>query len=157
MNFDGKQILSTFVKMEEEVTKYYAGLAENAPDEKSKALFVRMSQEEDKHNRMYNALLEKHGGEMNREFTDEEVEYAKSLIEENITSKHDYDKNMKYADSLLVAEKMEKDGILFVHQMMSMYPEIAQKEMQIILNEEKKHLMMVRERMQFGPLRSLGL
>lgn len=157
MNFNGKQILSTFVKMEEEVTKYYAGLAENAPDEKSKALFVRMSQEEDKHNRMYNDLLEKHGGEMNGEFTDEEVEYAKSLIEENITSKHDYDKNMKYADSLLVAEKMEKDGILFVHQMMSMYPEIAQKEMRIILNEEKKHLMMVRERMQFAPLRSLGL
>ena len=105
MNFDGKQILSTFVKMEEEVTRYYDGLAENAPDEKSKALFVRMSQEEDKHNRMYSALLEKHGGEMNREFTDEEVEYAKSLIDENITSKHDYDKNMKYADSLLIDRK----------------------------------------------------
>lgn len=157
MNFDGKQILSTFVKMEEEVTKYYAGLAENAPDEKSKALFSRMSLEEDKHNRMYSALLEKHGGEMTREFTEEEVEYAKSLIDENITAKHEFDKEMKYADSLLLAEKMEKDGILFVNQMMEMYPDIAQKEMKIILNEEKKHLMMVRERMQFGPLRSLGL
>lgn len=157
MNFDGKQILSTFVKMEEEVTKYYAELAENAPDEKSKALFARMSQEEDRHNRMYSALLEKHGGEMTREFSEEEVEYVKSLIEENITSKHEFDKNMKFADSLLLAEKMEKDGILFVHQMMGMYPDIAQKEMNVILNEEKKHLMMVRERMQFGPLRSLGL
>ncbi len=157
MNFDGKQILSTFVKMEEEVSKYYAELAENAPDEKSKALFERLSQEEDKHNKMYAALLEKHGGEMTREFSEEEVEYVKTFIEENLTSKHEFDKTRKYADSLRLAEQMEKDGILFVHQLMQMYPDIAQKEMKVILNEEKKHLMMVRERMQFAPLRGLGL
>jgi hypothetical protein len=52
---------------------------------------------------------------------------------------------------------MEKDGILFVHQMISMYPDIAQKEMQVVLKEEKRHLQMVRERMNFGPIRSLGL
>jgi len=49
MNFDGKQILSTFVKMEEEVERYYANFAKNAPDEKSKALFTRLSKEEKKH------------------------------------------------------------------------------------------------------------
>jgi rubrerythrin len=157
MNFDGKQILSTFVKMEEEVAKYYAELAENAPDEKSKALFTRLSLEEEKHQKMYAALLDKHGGEMNREFSEEEVEYAKSLIEENITAKHVFDKDMKLKDSLELAERMEKDGILFVHQMISMYPDIAQKEMQVVLKEEKRHLQMVRERMNFGPIRSLGL
>jgi len=52
---------------------------------------------------------------------------------------------------------MEKDGILFVHQMMSMYPDIAKKEMETILREEKKHLQLVKERLNFGPIRSLGL
>ncbi len=157
MNFDGKQILSTFVKMEEEVSKYYAEMAKNAPDEKSKALFERLSLEEDKHNKMYSKLLEKHGGEMDREFSEEEIEYTKSLLDENINAKHEFDKNKKFADSLELAEKMEKDGILFVHQMMEMYPDIANKEMKVILMEEKKHLQQVRERMNFGPLRSLGL
>ncbi|MBN2287008.1 MAG: ferritin family protein [Tissierellales bacterium] len=157
MNFDGKQILSTFVKMEEGVAKYYAELAEVAPDEKSKALFLRLSLEEEKHQKMYAALLDKHAGEMDREFSEEEIEYTQSLIDENLTGKHSFDKNMKLKDSLELAEKMEKDGILFVHQMMSMYPDIAEKEMKIVLKEEKKHLQMVRERMNFGPTRSLGL
>lgn len=157
VNFDGKQILSTFVKMEEGVTKYYAELADNAPDEKSKALFTRLSLEEENHRKMYEALLEKHHGDLDREFSEEEIEYTKSLIDVNITGKHSFDKDMKLKDSLELAEKMEKDGILFVHQMMSMYPDIAEKEMKVILKEEKRHLQMVRERMNFGPIRSLGL
>ena len=68
-----------------------------------------------------------------------------------------YDKSMKLKDALDLAEQMEKDGILFVHQMMSLYPDIAQKEMKAILREEKMHLQTVRDRKQFGPLRSLGL
>lgn len=157
MNFDGKQILSTFVKMEEEVSKYYVELAENAPDEKSKALFSRLSLEEEKHHKMYKALLEKHGGEMNREFSDEEVEYTEALIAENLLDKHSFDIEIKFKDSLELAENMERDGILFVYQMISMYPDIAQKEMKVIINEEKHHLLMVRERMNFAPLRSLKL
>jgi len=60
-------------------------------------------------------------------------------------------------DALDLAEKMEKDGILFVYQMMQLYPDIAEKEMKAILREEKNHLQMVRDRKQFGPLRLLGL
>ena len=157
MKFDGKQILATFVKMEEEVSKYYSDLAENAGDSKSKDLFNRLSLEEDKHNKMYSKLLEMHGDDLEREFSEEEIEYTNSLINENIKEKHEFDKSMKLKDALDLAEKMEKDGILFVYQMMSLYPDIAQKEMKTILREEKRHLQMVRDRKQFGPLRSLGL
>ncbi|NMA48302.1 MAG: ferritin family protein [Tissierellia bacterium] len=157
MKFDGKQILATFVKMEEEVSKYYSDLADNAGDEKSKDLFKRLSLEEDKHHQIYTKLLEKHGDDLEREFSEEEIEYTNSLIDENIKEKHMYDKSMKLKDALDLAEQMEKDGILFVHQMMSLYPDIAQKEMKAILREEKMHLQTVRDRKQFGPLRSLGL
>jgi len=102
MNFDGKQILSTFVKMEEGVAKYYAELAEVAPDEKSKALFLRLSLEEEKHQKMYAALLDKHAGEMDREFSEEEIEYTQSLIDENLTGKHSFDKNMKLKFNLKI-------------------------------------------------------
>ena len=157
MNFDGKQILSTFVKMEEDIERYYANFAKNAPDEKSKALFTRLAKEEKNHFEMYNSLMKESGGEMNREFSDEEIEYTKSLIDENLKEIHDFNTKLGLKDSLEIAERMEKDGILFVHQMMSMYPDIAKKEMETILREEKKHLQLVKERLNFGPIRSLGL
>ncbi len=157
MNFDGGQILSTFVKMEQEVAKYYKDLAENASDERSKALLNRLSLEEENHEKIYQAILNKYGGAMEREFSNDEVVYVQSLIEQNVSAKHRFDKKMKIKDALDLAEQMERDGILFVHQMMEMYPDIAQDEMKIILKEEKKHLQLVRERGQFAPLRSLGL
>lgn len=157
MKFDGAQILSTFVKMEEEVSQYYSDLAENAGDDKSRNLFKRLSLEEDNHHKMYRKLLELHSNDLLREFTEEEIEYTNSLINENIKEKHKFDKSMKLKDALNLAEKMERDGILFVYQMMELYPDIAQKEMKSILREEKKHLQMVRDRKQFSPLRALGL
>lgn len=157
MKFDGAQILSTFVKMEKEVSDYYSELAERSENQKSKELFERLALEEEKHKNMYKRLLEVHGDNMIREFSEEEIAYTNLLIEKNISDKQLGDKSMILKDALELAEKMERDGILFVYQMMELYPDIAQKEMKIILKEEKKHLRMVRDRRQFGPLRSLGL
>lgn len=157
MEFDGAQILSTFLKMEEEVSKFYSQLAENAGDEKSRKLFERLAEEEDKHHKMYSKLLEKHSKDMVRKFSEEEIEYTNALIDENIKEKQEFNASMKLKDALDIAEQMEKDGILFVYQMKSLYPDIAQKEMETILREEKRHLQIVRDRKQFSPLRSLGL
>lgn len=156
MIFDGAKMLSTFVQMEEEVSKFYSDLAERAGDDKSRKLFERLAAEEDRHHKIYGKLLEKHSGDMSREFSEEEIEYTNSLIFENIQKKQ-FDTTMKLKESLEIAEKMEKDGILFVYQMMSLYPDIAPKEMKTILREEKMHLQTVRDRQQFSPLRSLGL
>lgn len=157
MNFNGKDILSTFVKMEEEVSKYYTEMAEHASDKKSKKVFERLAKEEERHHKIYSALVDKFSDKMERDFPEEEIEYVKELMEENIRAKHQYDKNKKLIESLELAEKMEKDGILFVHQLMSMYPDLADKELKIILREEKKHLQLVRDRMKFAPTASLGL
>jgi len=155
--FDGKSFLNIFVTMEEQAKKHYTELAENAPDEKSKALFERMAKEEGKHKDMYEKLLKKHGDSMEAEFDDEEADYAELLVKTAITEKHEDDKKKKYGDALRMAEQMERDTVLFVNQMREMYPDVAEKEMKTILKEEKKHLMQVRDRSQFLPTRMLGL
>ena len=155
--FDGKSFLNIFVTMEEEAQEHYAELAENAPDEKAKALFKRMAEEEGKHKEMYTKLLKKHGDGLEAEFDDEEAEYAELLVKTAVTEKHEGDKKKKYGDALRMAEQMERDTVLFVTQMMHMYPDVAKKEMKAILREEKKHLMQVRERSQFQPTKWLGL
>jgi len=155
--FSGKEMLTTFVKMEEEVAKYYTEMAEHASDKKSKKVFERLAKEEERHQKIYSALVDKFSDKMERDFPEDEIEYVKELMEENIKEKHQFDKNKKLIDSLELAERMEKDGILFVHQLMTMYPDLAEKELKIILKEEKKHLQLVRGRMKFAPTASLGL
>src|SRR6056297_3880507 len=155
--FDGKSFLNIFVTMEEQATKHYAELAENAPDDKAKALFERMAKEEEKHKEMYKKLLNKYGDKMEAEFDDEEADYAELLVKTAVTEKHEDDKKKKYGDALKMAEQMERDTLLFVTQMREMYPDVAKKEMKAVLREEKKHLMQVRDRSQFLPTRSLGL
>jgi len=155
--FDGKSFLNIFVTMEEQATKHYAELAENAPDDKAKALFERMAKEEKKHKEMYTKLLNKYGDKMEAEFDDEEAEYAELLIKTAVTEKREDDKKKKYGDALKMAEQMERDTLLFVTQMREMYPNVAKKEMKAVLREEKKHLLQVRDRSQFLPTRSLGL
>ena len=157
MIFSGKEILSTFVKMEEEVSKYYTEMAEHASDKKSKKVFERLAKEEDRHHKIYAALVDKYSDKMEKDFPEEEIEYVKELMEGNSKESHKFDKNKKLVESLELAEKMEKDGILFVHQLMTMYPDLAEKELKIILKEEKKHLQLVRDRMKFAPTASLGL
>ena len=95
MNFNGKDILSTFVKMEEEVSKYYTEMAEHASDKKSKKVFERLAKEEERHHKIYSALVDKFSDKMERDFPEEEIEYVKELMEENIRAKHQYDKNKK--------------------------------------------------------------
>jgi rubrerythrin len=116
-----------------------------------------MAEEEGKHKEMYTKLLKKHGDGLEAEFDDEEAEYAELLVKTALTEKHESDKKKKYGDALRMAEQMERDTVLFVTQMMHMYPDVAKKEMKAILREEKKHLMQVRDRSQFLPTRLLGL
>ncbi len=45
-----------------------------------------------------------------------------------------------------IAEKAERDAVLFVTELQKLYPDLAKEEMAIILNEEKKHLKKILER-----------
>ena len=58
-------------------------------------------------------------------------------------------KTIDRRDQILeIAERAERDAILFVSELQKMYPIMAKEEMAIILNEEKKHLKMVLEKQE---------
>lgn len=155
--FDGEKLLKTLVKMEQEVSKYYTQMANSITDERSKNIFTRLSAEEDRHEKMYNALLEKYNGNMKKDFSEDDIEYAKLLIDSNVMVKHEFDSKKPFKEVLEIAEKMEKDGIIFVENLKSMYPEVATKEIDIVLKEEKKHLKLVLERKYAAVIPGLGL
>ena len=64
-----------------------------------------------------------------------------------VTLKLDFGELTK-EEALAIAEKMEKDGIIFVENLKSMYPDVARRELEIVLKEEKRHF-------EFGGFRRL--
>ena len=157
VEFDGEKLLKTLVKMEQEVSRYYSEMAETITDEKAKNIFNRLSAEEDRHEKMYAALLEKYDGNMKKEFSEDDIEYAKLLIDSNVMVKHEFDSKKPFKEVLEIAEKMAKDGIIFVENLKSMYPDVARRELEIVLKEEKKHLKLVLERKYAAVIPGLGL
>ncbi len=87
----------------------------------------------------------------------EDIEYTEILIETNILTNKDIKKRYSKFDALLIAEKVERDGIMFMNQLMDIYPSLAKEELKVILSEEKKHLKSVLDRKFNANLPLLGL
>ncbi|MFA9398906.1 MAG: hypothetical protein ACERKV_11680 [Clostridiaceae bacterium] len=70
----------------------------------------------------------------------DDIEYFNILLETNIFV--DVKEMTRYsrADALTLAEKIEKDSILFYSHLASVLKGLADEELKIILAEEKKHL-----------------
>ncbi|MDO9592076.1 MAG: hypothetical protein Q7I98_02660, partial [Erysipelotrichaceae bacterium] len=77
-----------------------------------------------------------------------DVDYIDTLINNNMFE--DSDDTVakvrgKYIkdDALVIAEKIERDGIIFVNELMRLFPNVASDEIKVVLAEERKHLKSV--------------
>ena len=156
-NFDGRKLFQTIILHEAEVAKLYKNLAENMEDKKAKALFEKLSEDELRHEKIYKGLLEQlpNGGEV--ELADDEAEYVELLIKTHIFQNEDVKARYSKRDALVIAEKVERDAILFVEQVRSLFPDLIPEEFKTIMREEKKHLNYVMNSQFDSSLRFLAL
>jgi rubrerythrin len=155
--FDGRKLFKTIILHEAEVAKLYKNLAENMKDKKAKALFEKLSADESRHEKIYIDLLEKlpNGGMV--QMDEEDLEYTETLIKSNIFQNEDVKNRYNKQDALIIAEKVERDAIIFVEQVRSLFPELVPEEFKTIMKEEKKHLNYVLNSQFNSSLRFLGL
>jgi hypothetical protein len=88
--------------------------------------------------------------------------YLKLLIENNWMK--DADKMLAEAAKLkdkdeiyALAERAERDAVLFVEELIDLYPQLQPEEFQVVLHEEKNHLKQVLSRRMESKLTSLKL
>lgn len=157
INYDGRKLLSTIIMTEENVCELYKNLSEKVNDPTAKKVFLNLSEDEDKHKNMYTKILSKlpNGGKV--ALTEDEVEYTELLINTNIFTNEKVKSRYLKSDALVMAEKIERDSILFYTQLKRLFPDIAKDEMEIILKEEMKHLRKVTDSQLNMILPSLGL
>jgi len=150
VKWDGTKLLRTIAANEESAAKLYRAIAENANI--GAEFFEILAADEEKHQKIYEALLARYASNLGLEIDETYSEYVDLLIKHNVIFDNKLIEKAKTitirSQILDIAERSERDAILFVTELQKMYPDMAKDEMEIILNEEKKHLKMVLEKQE---------
>lgn len=156
-NYDAKRLIKTIVINEQKTAELYTTLKSQMKDEKAKALFQKLSDDELRHEKIYSKLLEHLPNEGIVSISEDDALYTDALIEANVFTNDKVKKRFSKDDALMLAEKVERDGIMFIDQLISLYPDLAETELNIILKEEKSHLKFVLDKQYTSTVGLLGL
>jgi rubrerythrin len=142
---------------ENKVSEMYTNLSEKVRDEKAKNLLLKLAADEKMHENMYASILGKvpAGGEL--DLSEDEIEYTETLIGTNLFFSHNAKHIYGKMNALAIAEKIERDSILYYTQMMKLFPDTMHDELELILAQEKKHLKYVQESQFLSMMPSLML
>lgn len=150
VKWDGTKLLETIVANEESTAKLYRAIAGNANI--GAKFFEILAADEERHKVIYETLLSKYADKLGLELDETYSEYIDLLIRRNVVFDNkliEDAKTIHRRDQILeIAERAERDAILFVSELQKMYPDMAKEELAIILNEERKHLKMVLEKQE---------
>lgn len=151
IEFSADKLLQVLVRNEAKVAELYTNLAGQMETGKGANLFLLLAEDEMKHEKIYQALLDQLPADGKAEVSEEDMAYLDALMANDMFA--DADRAMekikgKYTkdEALEIAEKLERDGIMYIYELQTLFPDLAPKEMKKILNEERKHLQAVLSR-----------
>ena len=148
VKWNGTNLLKTIAENEKSAANLYRAIANEARI--GEKFFEQLASDEERHEKIYNALLKKFQENIEIEIEQSDADYVDMLIENNSLFDEELIENARkiYTKSQIfdIAEKAERDAVLFVSELQRLYPDMASDEVAIILNEERKHLKKVLER-----------
>lgn len=148
VKWNGINLLKTIAENEKSATNLYRAIANEARI--GEKFFEQLANDEERHEQIYNSLLKRFEKNTEVEIEESEAEYVDLLIESNSLFDEELINQAKnvFTKSQIfdIAEKAERDAVLFVTELQKLYPDMATEEISVILNEEKKHLKKVLER-----------
>ena len=149
ITLDGTKFLELIAGNEGKVAKLYRQIGEETGV--GKEFFEKMAKDEDKHEVIYRGVIEKFNRELALETDEATAEYVELLQENDLLADIDgilegARKTQFKSQIFDLCERIERDSVMYVHEFMDLYPEVAPDEMKIILGEEKKHLQMILEK-----------
>jgi len=162
VKWDGQQLLNTIIFNEKKVAEFYRQIAANADPKTGSLFFEKLAQDEERHDQIYVALLKQMEGNTVLELEEDDAAYMDLLLEFNLAESfdkilQDSEKKLSRTQIYDLAERVERDAVQFVSELMRLYPDLAPEQMAIILKEEKKHLHMILERQRDFALGAGGM
>ncbi len=155
--YNGKDLLMLLVESEQKVAVLYHELSNQVTHPKAKAVFEKLAKDEERHEEIYTALMNKFEGDLTVEVEDDAHEFLESLIKFSYFRNEAVKKRFIKEDALVVAEKIERDTLILVQELRTLFPKIAPDEINIVMKEEKKHLNFVLRTLENQMYPTLGL
>lgn len=160
--WNGAAFFKMMAANEKAVAALYRQIADNAKF--GGKFFENLAKDEDRHYDIYTALLRKFEGskELTVEVSEEKEQYLNLLIENNMLK--DAEKILKKAAKVTnkdeiydLAERAERDSVLFVEELINLFPNLQPEDFRVVLQEEKNHLRQVLSQRMESQLRTLRL
>ncbi|MDO5649725.1 MAG: hypothetical protein Q4G11_03890 [Gallicola sp.] len=146
----GREVIELLAENETKVGRLYETIAESSRMEIGAEFFLNLAKDEFIHHDYYKGMLkdQKLLDSLNTPLTEEEEDYLRSLMDSNVMK---YEQDLiekakiiwKEEDAFIIADKIERETILLVNEIIRLFPEFSPETMEKILHEEKIHLMKV--------------
>ena len=145
--FSPQEILKIAVDVEENGKKLYAVLEEKAKDQRLKAVWKYLKEQEELHRATFQEMLDNIGSYITYEYSPGEYEaYLRSIAASYVFTRELMEKKVKelFADDLAAIEfgiYVEKESILTYSSLKQYVIETKQPVLDKVIDEEKKHLV----------------
>lgn len=146
--WDGAEFFRMMIANERATSDFYRMLAEDSTV--GNEFFAQMAKDEDRHEMIFSKLLERFekSDRFKVEVDPEHQEFLdvlmKDVIENDQRLKLEKHTPVKSAwDVLSIAKSIEKNSVMMVQEIKNIYPDVSPEDIDIVLNEEKKHLKLV--------------
>ena len=137
----GKEFLELAIEIERNGFRFYKSAAQNWSNDVG-SVFMQLSGREREHEHTFRDMLTRIGGYL-PENACEDYQYVKTLADSTIFAGKDAilkTKTMTDVAAIEAGVGFEKDSILLYSEVKGMVPRQDQDIMEMIINEEKKHL-----------------
>lgn len=160
MEWNASSLLETVARNEEKVAELYRSLAEET--NYGDIFFNNMAADEDRHAEMYRKLIKDQAKDLVVELEEEDKDYLQLMMDTDLFNDADalLEKAGKMRDRsqvLDLCEKIERDAVMYVSEIIRVLPNIASKEMKTVLKEEKKHLQLILRKKSERSLFGIGM
>ncbi len=160
--FDGTEFFKMMAVNEQATAAMYRQFAANT--RLGAQFFENLAKDEERHYGIYTALLTKYAASkgLTVEVSDDQADYLNLLVKNNAVKDADTltKKAAKFSNKdeyYGLAEQGERDAVLFVQELIGLYPMLQPDDFKVILKEEKDHLKQVMSRRMEGKLGTLRL
>ena len=148
--FSINEIIELGIQIEFNGRDFYQTLAESEKDEKIRELFLFLKDEEVKHIRFFEKLLEASEDYRSDSYPEEYFAYMNALAGEHVFTQKDKGKEIagkiKTAiEAIDMAISLEKDAIIFYDGMKKIVPQDKLEMLDMLIREEHNHFLQLSE------------
>jgi rubrerythrin len=144
--FSGSELLEVALGIEKNGAAFYQALASKTKDKSTRAIYKHLADEEIKHQKIFQGMLDAVGKYQPPEgYTEEYALYLKSLVDSSVftnvsQAQQKAAKVSSEAQALDIGIQAEKDSILFYTEMKNLVKPADRQLVLNIIDEEQSHL-----------------